>query len=564
MKKLFENISPREYANEHQESDAENINLGRRNFIRGTVALGALGLIAGNPITKQLLKHAADTKNDEPAPQLELSDATEKLREQLHESANQQEIRTKNHDVIGKTFRQQIETQDHITLDASTRKAIYRSFLDQYKPGGENYQTGLIAGLQRMQPYFADIYAAFKKYDNMPEELMYLAIAESHFKFDDVSNAGAVGPYQITENTAKLYGLIVNNNYDERRDPVKSAELCARHLQDNRKKFGDDWSINLMDYNGGHTKRYEKNIIESEKVAQTKERFTHDLNPGETLTELAIAYNTSVTLLKNINQLKDSEVRTLHPPRKIKIPQARQAITMDDFNAWLQEQINATIQKTLYDLKHKVKPGETLNEIAQKYHTDPNILALKNNISNPKSIVSGTELTIPTPKEKRTEILLNVLESYKENFNYPERFYAIRDVIVSENLQEKMMRADTKKYHQITIPKTSMKELSYTVPRGGSINGALKYFQNELTKVSSNISPATLKGMLCNTNKITDIHKISAGKTLTLNAPINTPPSLREFASARNIPIDILRNLNPAVLNVNASLPEKITLRIPA
>jgi LysM repeat protein/soluble lytic murein transglycosylase-like protein len=562
MKKPFENISPREYARGHRESDVENINLGRRNFIRGATALGALGLIAGNPIAKQLLKHATDTKNDNPAPPPELSDAVIQIREKLHESANQQEIRIKDHDVIGKTFRQQIETQDHITLDSSTRKAIYQSFFAQYKPGGENYQTGLIAGLQRMQPYFADIYAAFKKYDNMPEELMYLAIAESHFKFDDVSNAGAVGPYQITLDTARLYGLIVNNNYDERRDPVKSAELCARHLQDNRKKFDDDWSINLMDYNGGHTKRFEKSIIEAEKDAHTIERFTHNLKTGETLTELANAYNTSVTLLKNINHLKDSEVRTLRPPKEIKIPQARQSITMDNFNVWLQEQINTTIKNTMNGLKHKVKPGETLNEIAQKYHTNPHILALKNNISDPKSIVSGTELTVPIPKEKQTEMLLDVLNSYKENINYPEKFYAIRDVIASEHLQEKMIRTDTKKYHKITLPKTSVKEMSFTLSRGGNLGTAINYFQHELAKVSNNISPAVLKEMICNANKITNIHKIPIGKTLILNAPINTPPSLRAFASVRNIPLDTLRNLNPAVLNVDAPLPERITLRI--
>lgn len=47
------------------------------------------------------------------------------------------------------------------------------------------------------------------------------------------------------------------------------------------------------------------------------------------------------------------------------------------------------------DLKHVVKSGETLSEIAKKYGVKTSVLAEKNNIADPAKLRPGTELVIP-------------------------------------------------------------------------------------------------------------------------------------------------------------------------
>ena len=561
-KNKFENISPKDH---HEAPINPNEKLmDRRDFLKRTAIVG-LGLAAGavtlNHIFSEKKIEPSTTNTDNTSTQ-EVNDAVDDIRKQWAESENQQEISKTDQDVIGKTFRQQIETQDHITLDKATRNAIYQSFYEQYQPGGINHAGGLIAGLKRMQPYLADIRAVFRFYD-VPEEYAELAVAESHFKFDDISKRGAAGPYQITTDTANLYDLTVNNDYDERRDPIKSAELCAKHLRDNYEKYGRDWALTLMDYNGGHTKRYVQYMIDAEKTTETIERAKHTMIENETLIDIARKYNTSVQLLKNSNHLADEDVRKLRAGTKISIPQERAPITMDGFNAWLQDQINADIQKTLDGLEHTIKSGETLSAIAHKYHTNPTFLALRNNMSDQKELIAGHKLAIPINQETRAKVLLDVLSAYQENINYPEKFFAIRDVIMSEKLHDAI--PENHVYRKMSIPKSSIKEVFYTMPHKGNFNTALNHFRREFSPKngSTNINSATLKEMLCRKNNITNTHKIPEGKILTLSAPVNSPPSLQLIALQNGTSLDHLRELNPAILNIKNPLPEKISVRIP-
>ncbi len=558
----FENISPRDHRSKPEDSDKKL--LDRRTFIKRSALVG-FGLATGALTLDHILSEKKSTPlTDDSASRLarETSEAVADIRQQWLESENQQKISITDQDVIGKTFRQQIETQDHITLDKTTRDAIYQSFYEQYKPGGVNYTDGLIAGLKRMQPYLAEIRAIFRLYD-VPEEYADLAIAESHFKFDDVSKSGAAGPYQITSNTANLYNLTINSTYDERRDPIKSAELCAKHLRDNYDKFGKDWALTLMDYNGGHTKRYVQYLIESEKTAETIERTKHTMQEAETLIDIARKYNTSVQLLKNSNHLADEEVRKLRPGTVLTIPQERAPITMDNFNVWLQDQINTDIQKTLNGLDHTIKPKETLSAIAHKYHTNPTFLALRNNISEQHDLIAGQKLSIPINKETQSKVLLNILSAYQENINYPEKFFAIRDVITSEKLHEKIPETHT--YRKISVPKNSIREVFYTMPKRGNFATALNHFRHELSSKDGtvNINTTTLKEMICRKNNITNIHKLPEGKILTISAPVNSPPSLQSIAFQNGVPSDILHEFNPAILNRTSPLPEKISIRIP-
>ena len=69
--------------------------------------------------------------------------------------------------------------------------------------------------------------AVFNQYD-LPLQLKYLAVIESDLKSNAISRVGAVGPWQLMPETARLLGLKVNGNRDERTQFDKSTKAEDR------------------------------------------------------------------------------------------------------------------------------------------------------------------------------------------------------------------------------------------------------------------------------------------------------------------------------------------------
>ena len=124
-------------------------------------------------------------------------------------------------------------------------------YMQDYLKSNEAYLLNL---KKTAVPYFNLIDGILTKY-GLPRELKYLAVIESDLKTNALSSAGALGPWQFMSYTARDYGLIVNQQQDDRTDYYKSTNAAAKYLLYLYKNL-KDWLLVIAAYNGGPGRVY--------------------------------------------------------------------------------------------------------------------------------------------------------------------------------------------------------------------------------------------------------------------------------------------------------------------
>ena len=145
-----------------------------------------------------------------------------------------------------------------------------------------DYHKKIAAGLERKPKYEAMIKKKLRK-RGMPANLIYLAFEESAFNCEAASGQKAIGIWQLTPATARLYGLKVNKKKDERKIVEKETDAALDFLDHLHKRFGC-WYLAAAAYDSGENRvaRIMKKRFGHEKGRDRDYYRIWDDLPGET------------------------------------------------------------------------------------------------------------------------------------------------------------------------------------------------------------------------------------------------------------------------------------------
>lgn len=110
-------------------------------------------------------------------------------------------------------------------------------------------RKNMLSILDRYDGYRGLLSSVFVKY-GIPDEFTALCIVESAVNPKACSKVGALGMWQLMDDTARRFDLTVNALQDDRLDVAKSTVAAARYLAEAKRKFGS-WGLALMSYNCG-------------------------------------------------------------------------------------------------------------------------------------------------------------------------------------------------------------------------------------------------------------------------------------------------------------------------
>jgi len=282
-------------------------------------------------------------------------------------------------------------------------------------------------GLKRSGMYLPLFREIFRE-EGVPLDLVYMAHVESHFKPNAYSRAKARGLWQFMLGTGRVYGLRQDWWIDERSDIVKSTHAAAQHLRDLYERF-ENWDLAMAAYNVGsrridrvrrrygkldywtmvkrrmlprETRSFVPSILAALIIFRNPERYGFWVEPDPPLQFETINLKEQVDLRVVAEEI-DVPVADLFALN----PELRRGITPfhdDDYKLKVPLGKADLLEKRLANLPkdrkvqvrhHKVKRGETLGLIAQRYRSSVTAIAQVNRIRNVHRLREGQDLLIP-------------------------------------------------------------------------------------------------------------------------------------------------------------------------
>lgn len=264
--------------------------------------------------------------------------------------------------------------------------------------------------------------------EDVPSDLIYLAMIESGFNLSATSSAACVGAWQFSRDTGRMYGLQNDFFMDDRRDLVVATHAAARHLHDLYKTYGD-WYLAFAAYNAGpgkvnkaiqhtgsknywtlarsrylrqETKDYVPKILAALHIVKNYRKYGYSeasfgapmqydrvVIPDATdVAVIAKSSNASIDVIRELNpQLTSGITRPGHAV-PVNIPKGSE----DLFN---RQYALIPTDERVSGLFHKVEDRDTLNSIAKLYGVKKEHIAKLNKFSLNEHLAPGQVVRIP-------------------------------------------------------------------------------------------------------------------------------------------------------------------------
>ena len=285
----------------------------------------------------------------------------------------------------------------------------------------------VILWLKRSRRYMPTIEQMLKE-NGLPEDLKYVAVAESALRPHVRSRRGATGFWQFITSTGRKYGLIINRNVDERRNLFASTRAAIQYFKDLHKIFGS-WTLAVAAFNMGEdglmtemmeqdskdyyvlylpleTQRFIFRILSVKMIFADPERFGFKLNDEDyyppltfdkvevtceremPIRVIAKAARTHFKVIKDLNP----EVRGHYLTKgnhRILVPKG----ASEGFEARYQSAAKDHLSNEKERL-YVVKEGDNLSNIAERFDVPLTSLIIWNRLNPRRHIYPGQRLVI--------------------------------------------------------------------------------------------------------------------------------------------------------------------------
>jgi membrane-bound lytic murein transglycosylase D len=299
------------------------------------------------------------------------------------------------------------------------------SFINFFANSQRGHNT-LLHSFQRAGRYKAMIQRVMAE-EGVPQDLIYLAVAESSFQPRAVNRrSGAGGMWQFMPHGQ--YGLARNGFVDERFDPEKSTRSYARYMKFLYDQLGD-WYLAMAAYDWGagnvqravektgyadfwelykrhnlpgETQNYVPEILAAIIIANNPHQYGFDeitLDPPVLTDTVSINYSVELRLVSDLVNAPVDELEALNPSllRMVTPPDAPFDLHLPAGTATMfQERIAAIPESHRNSWRyHRVAADDTLESVARTYHVSESDLAAANQLSAGESVAGIEALVVP-------------------------------------------------------------------------------------------------------------------------------------------------------------------------